>query len=268
MMKELEWGSSKVDWCESNYHITSAIAEFYNTISNVLFFLIPPILIYLFRQYTRQVDWGVNVVWVLLIIVGAGSVYFHTTLSIVGQLIDEISILWVVMSALALWYPRRYLPELFQNRGHFKMTMLFFTVITSGLACAVPEVNAFVLMLFGIPGITLLILELKRCENTRVYNLGFRCCVLFILAVTCWINDRLFCEVWASVNFPYLHCGWHLLIFIASYTACVFFAYFDALTEVPEQMPVLKYWPNDKWDIWGIPYISLKRMGQKPLRKF
>jgi len=39
-------------------------------ISNTIFFVIPPILIYLFKQYARQVQTPVNVVWVLLIIVG------------------------------------------------------------------------------------------------------------------------------------------------------------------------------------------------------
>jgi alkaline ceramidase len=64
------------------------------------------------------VSWGVNVVWALLGIVGVGSVYFHATLSLVGQLLDEIAIIWVVFAAFAMWYPREYMPE-FMNQDRY-----------------------------------------------------------------------------------------------------------------------------------------------------
>ncbi|XP_013379174.1 alkaline ceramidase 2 [Lingula anatina] len=257
-MHEFQRGSSDVDWCEANYDITSFIAEFFNTISNALFIVGPPLLIYLFRHYARLVTWEVNIVWGLLVIVGLGSAYFHATLSLVGQLLDEIAILWVLMAALGMWFPKRLLPLVFQHsRRNFKVALMCFTALSSGLACVMPEVNAFVLMLFGIPATMLLCTELWRTQCRRVRSLGIRCGVLWLLAVTCWINDRVFCDVWSSLHFPYLHCAWHILIFIASYTACVLFAYFDVVEEIPEQMPVLKYWPKNHWDFWGVPYITL-----------
>ena len=78
--------------------------------SNILFFILPPILIYIHRDYSARVCWGVNIVWGLLGIVGVGSVYFHATLSLVGQLMDEIAIIWVVLAAFAMWYPKEYMP--------------------------------------------------------------------------------------------------------------------------------------------------------------
>ncbi len=39
-------------------------------ISNVLFFVIPPVLMVLFRQYAKRVTYGVHLVWFMLIIVG------------------------------------------------------------------------------------------------------------------------------------------------------------------------------------------------------
>ncbi len=50
------------------------------------------------------------------------------------------------------------------------------------------------------------------------------------------------------------------------FQACVLFAYFDAKDSVPEQMPVLQYWPAWSRDM-GIPYIVFKVAGFKPTRK-
>lgn len=263
-MGQFELGSSPVDWCEENYGITVFVAEFFNTISNALFFVIPPLMIYLFRQYTAQVTSHINIVWVLMFVVGMGSVYFHATLSLFGQLIDEISILWVIIAGVALWFPKQYMPAMFhKNRKSFKLTMLFFAMICSLLCCAVPAINHIALFGFGAPATWLLVYHLSSCKTSHVFHLGVRCCLTWITALICWISDRAFCDVWSWLKFPYMHCLWHILIAIASYTACVLFAYFDALTEVPEQSPVLKYWPLDSWQNFGVPYVQLTDISWK-----
>lgn len=96
-----------------------------------------------------------------------------------------------------------------------------------------------------------------RTTSMRVYRLGLRCGAVWILAVTCWLNDRLFCDTWLNLNFPYLHALWHLFIFIASYTAAVLFAYFSVKEEKPQQLPTLRYWPRNDFEL-GIPYVTIK----------
>lgn len=141
-------------------------------------------------------------------------------------------------------------------RYAFQCLILGAAILTSAMALIQPAMNAFVLMMLGLPALYLMVSELNRsdsvifknirivivyvlitycvifrCTNSRALRLGTRCGSIWVLAVFCWVNDRMFC----NVNFPYLHAFWHVLIFIASYTACVLFAYFDAQNRVSIQ---------------------------------
>ncbi|KAH9397961.1 Hydrolyzes the sphingolipid ceramide into sphingosine and free fatty acid, partial [Tyrophagus putrescentiae] len=259
LLYALERGTSPVDWCEFNYTHSPFIAEIINTISNVLFLVFPPILIQLSRQYANNIDRGIYVIWVLFAVVGIASAYFHATLSLLGQLLDELAILWLLAFSFGMWLPKKYYPKwLNDDRRKFKRLMIGISVVASFMACIYPWINSFALMSLGIPTFMLLTKELKRCRVQRVKRLGVRCCLCWAAAVISWILDRMFCETWSAYNAPYLHGVWHVLIAIASYTVCILFAYFQATNEHDELLPVLRYWPNDRFETYGIPYIELK----------
>jgi len=49
---------------------------------------------------------GIRTIWVLLGIVGVSSGIYHCTLSLAGQLLDEVSIIWVVLAMYAFLLPK------------------------------------------------------------------------------------------------------------------------------------------------------------------
>ena len=110
------WGNrtSTIDWCEENYQVTSYIAEFWNTISNLVIILLPLYGIYWslklrskYRSLKKQqknlslnpigsfkVPTTIIFCHIGLLLVGLGSWLFHMTLLYPMQLLDEIPMLW------------------------------------------------------------------------------------------------------------------------------------------------------------------------------
>ena len=112
-------------------------------------------------------------------------------------------------------------------------------------------------MTLGVPSSFLLLYNLRSEDEARVTSLGKRSLVFWVCGVTCWISDKLNCDVWSNLGFPYLHGVWHVLIFLAAYTAVVLFAYFDVKNNHPHEHALIRYWPIDTFE-FGIPFVQLK----------
>lgn len=258
LKRYLESGSSPIDWCEPNYEKSPKIAEFYNVFSNFIYFLGPPVLIYLHREYAKRISPAINVIWLFYMVVGGLSMYYHATLSLFGQLMDEIAILWTFLIAFACLCPQRYRPgPLKRNRNAFIGCTAVAGILLSILSFYQPVANAIVLLTFTVPLFIASWKFLRRERVQRANDLILRTLIMLAISVLIWVNDRFFCDIWIELKFPYLHAVWHILIFVASYAMCVFSAWAYALDEAPEWKPRIAYWPNDKFEL-GIPYVSLK----------
>ncbi|XP_025149100.1 alkaline ceramidase 1 isoform X3 [Bubalus bubalis] len=203
--------SSEVDWCEPNFQYSQLVAEFYNTFSNVTFFIFGPLMTFLMRPYIQQRSCYIYVMFVLFTVTGLFSMYFHMTLSFLGQMLDEIAILWLLASGYSIWLPRCYFP-------------------------------AF--------------LGQNRTKNKELRHLIEVSTVIWALAFTSWISDRLLCSFWQWINFSYLHSIWHVLISLTFPYGIVILALVDSAYEMPNKTLKVRYWPRDTWPM-GLPYVEM-----------
>lgn len=84
---------SNIEWCEENYVVTSSIAEFYNSLSSLSFCLCG---LYGFFKYL-QLETKFMISFLSLLFVGIGSFTFHSTLTFIGQALDEISMVYTII---------------------------------------------------------------------------------------------------------------------------------------------------------------------------
>ncbi|KAG7279419.1 hypothetical protein CRUP_024238, partial [Coryphaenoides rupestris] len=232
-----------VDWCEGNYLHSEHVVEYFNTVSNLFFFVISPIMLYLLHPYARERSLSVHLVWLMMILVGLFSAYFHMTLSFMGQMLDELSIVWVQAVGYAVWFPRRLFPSFIKDRKTFSRLVLVITVVLSLASFVKPTANAYALNFFGLQLLYLQWNEARRCTDRRAMRLVKRMGVLWMLAITCWLSDRFGCDFWQKLNFCYLHGIWHILIVLTVAYGTTLLAYLDAGYEIPHALPALHYWP-------------------------
>lgn len=194
MQQLAEWLSqpSNVLWCESKYTITPHVAEFWNTLTGI-----PYVLLGL---------WGYSnttnikcILWLQVIFIGIGTSAFHGTLTLGGQLLDEISIVLFLATA---------------GSALLEIRSLYSQLIHIGLVICMlvhPATNCYAL--FGVGLLVVLPMTIRFCNVPNViYRLKISTmCILTIAGIICWCFDKFDCA-----GGGYLHAIWHLImIFVA-----------------------------------------------------
>ncbi|KAM4684330.1 alkaline ceramidase 3 isoform 1-T1 [Amazona ochrocephala] len=92
--REGYWGppTSTLEWCEENYAVSYYIAEFWNTVSNLIF-IVPPIYGAI-QTYKDGLEKRYLAAYLCLTAVGLGSWCFHMTLKYEMQLLDELPMIY------------------------------------------------------------------------------------------------------------------------------------------------------------------------------
>jgi len=248
--------SSDIDWCEPNYVWSSYIVEFWNSISNAPMVVIAIIQMFLFKNYAKVVPTCENVwiFWMFLMLTGIGSAYFHSTLSLLGQLIDELGILWTFSAGICFCIDEKVLPKMLMNRCFYRQVVATFAVLTTALTFLKPEVNHVLLFFLVPPTIWICYATAKWQKNTVFRYLIKKAVLTFVLAIVFWVLDSHLCSFWLKINFPYLHTFWHVLVTFGAYEAFVAMSFCYADFTVPEKKPQLT---TSSLKNFGLPFISL-----------
>eukprot|EP01100_Stratorugosa_tubuloviscum_P011481 TRINITY_DN5127_c1_g1_i2.p1 TRINITY_DN5127_c1_g1~~TRINITY_DN5127_c1_g1_i2.p1 ORF type:complete len:278 (-),score=49.14 TRINITY_DN5127_c1_g1_i2:96-890(-) len=218
--------SSPIDWCEENYVWHSSIAEFFNTFSNFIFF---PLGFWgLYQIHLLKLPIRFYLPYLMLPIIGLGSIYFHSTLSFAGQLIDELSILWAINFCLMFQFADRcgkkgFFLHLSINQVYLLVIMIGF--LLSWLGILMPILNAPFLFIFAILNIHLLRQkQIQISIFSKKYNLIIKTqLILFFFTLFIWVIDRIACythieTIGLIVRFLKLHSIFHILIAISGFS--------------------------------------------------
>ncbi|XP_076977079.1 alkaline ceramidase 1 [Tamandua tetradactyla] len=250
--------SSELDWCESNFQHSKLVAEFYNTFSNVTFFIFGPLMMVLMHPYAQKRSFHIYYVCVLFMAVGLFSVYFHMTLSFLGQLLDELAILWLLAGCYCIWFPRHYFPTfLGGNRPQFTRVVLIISVVSTFLSFLRPTVNAYALNCIALHIFYMAFHEYGKTSNKELQHLIKVSVGLWAVALASWLSDRFMCSFWQRIHFFYLHSIWHVFISITFPYGVTIMALVDGSYEMPDQILKVRYWPRDTWLV-GLPYIEIQ----------
>lgn len=137
--------TATIDWCEANYEVTKYIAEFWNTVSNLVMILLPLYGLYwawTHSEYARRHSSQSRPLFVVpasiilcnlgLVLVGVGSWLFHMTLLYPAQLLDEIPMIFgsafliyanydIIMQSVAIergknWRPKNFVQKFLKSK--------------------------------------------------------------------------------------------------------------------------------------------------------
>ncbi|KAI8063259.1 alkaline phytoceramidase family protein [Gongronella butleri] len=208
------WGpiTSSVDWCEKNYVHSFYIAEFWNTVSSFAMIILGLAGVY---AHHRSLGWRLSNGYLMIVIVGIGSVLFHATLQYEHQMWDELPMVWT--ACYLLWV-------LLVENGH--SASLFGVVI--GVYCALATLATsqskgstqfFMFQTsFGLVMWSCLwyVWKLYRgVQNKEVIRLFHRGAQFLGLAIGVWLFDSNMCFIYEHVPNPQLHAWWHVLMCVS-----------------------------------------------------
>lgn len=218
------WGdaTANVNWCEADYVVFRGVAEFWNTLSSLAMVCHG---VYGILRHWGQVETRFIVAFLMLIVVGFGSMLFHGTLWRSMQLMDELPMLWCngvfIYVVLTIEDPREVPMRVPTAIGLSALTLLETVLVT-----LFDKNNQNVFLMSYLGGVFFLVVassRLNRKFNPKSTGLLMELAVLFyVLGGFVWLVDRNFC---LQVRFLNLHAVWHLLASSGTFTSIVAWLY-------------------------------------------
>ncbi|KAL8594789.1 hypothetical protein ACOMHN_047507 [Nucella lapillus] len=258
------WGrvTSTIDWCEENYVVSPYVAEFWNTISNVIMIFAP-----LFAgclAVRQRLEKPVIFSYFSIVVVGCGSWLFHMTLQYSMQLMDELPMIWgsafLLYGILTLEGKREnYYWLIAALLGYCLLVTVLYLVNNNPVFHEAAYGLMVAVMAFGAIKI---IVKYGNRVGTLLYLSSF---VTYMSGFLLWNVDNLYCQHLRSLRrdkvhlaaTPLLECHawWHILAGLGSYLCLLFVSYM--------RYTILNMTPKVKFLVGCWPYVSVPGAAQR-----
>ncbi|XP_063162026.1 alkaline ceramidase 3 isoform X2 [Candoia aspera] len=250
------WGppTSTLDWCEENYVVSSYVAEFWNTVSNLIFIL-PPIYGAI-QSYKDGLEKRYIIAYLCVTAVGLGSWCFHMTLKYEMQLLDELPMIYSCCVFVYCLY------ECFKYKKTINYPLLFLLIAYS-IGVSIVYLNwkqpIFHQVMYGslVAVLVLRSVYIVLWVYPWLRGLGYTSLTVFLLGFFLWNVDNIFCNKLRSVRerlppvvgaVTQFHAWWHIFTGLGSYLHILFSLYSRTL--------YLKYRPKVKKKTKDMAYIK------------
>ncbi|KAI8822113.1 ceramidase-domain-containing protein [Fimicolochytrium jonesii] len=228
------WGpvTSTLDWCEENYIVNYYLAEYWNSLSNLVYIVLP--LVGLRSCVALEAEPRYYLSYVALMLVGVGSFLFHGTLTFFTQLLDEVP----MMAATCIFLYAHM--QMFNKKTSYAaitaLALTFFVTSGSYIILKTPIVFqmsfitlAALQLAVAVNNIGILRLTDKPAANT-VSRIATASVTAMVVAFVVWNLDQAHCgtlqEKRREIGYPFrvgleLHALWHLFSGYGGYAAVV-----------------------------------------------
>ncbi|TMW57005.1 hypothetical protein Poli38472_002930 [Pythium oligandrum] len=245
------WGepTATIDWCEPNYEHSFYIAEFWNTISNLLFVVLG--FYGLWRSVQEGFEWRFHAQFIAVMITGIGSAMFHGTLQLVHQQCDETPMVW----AMLVWIYIVYNNEIRKSGLSDAVVIPFLAFLGIGFAI-IHAIYRFTTLFQVFFGILASLCCIRMCIHyTQVKDARARAVAISyvrnsLVGFALWMMDYHYCYYMKQlpVN-PQGHAWWHIFMGIASYHGPIFMQFV--------RMEQLEKSPKIYDNVFGIESITI-----------
>merc|ERR1712224_184587 len=210
------WHSSPIDWCEQNYTHSNSICEWWNTMSSTVMFL--PALGG-WRWYSADVftlhEPMFVFIWVAVVALFLGAWLFHATLSIAGQVFDELPLVLLLVFGMLMMQPLHVW-------NHQVRSFIFtWQIMSCGNAafavfCLLYPTLSHVVTVASPPIVTILVIRAFSQSKHKPWGMLVEVLIFLAVAVGAWILDRVACDSLRALAVPVLgfplqlHTLWHV----------------------------------------------------------
>jgi len=216
------WEIATIDWCESNYQFSPFVAEPLNTFSNLSFVLFG--LAGAIHELAQKSKRSYVFMHLTIMAIGVGSMLFHGTLTVVGQQLDELPMVWYLLGVFYIVNN----DMMYKNanvKAMVSSALLVYALVFSAVHLVLKTTTAFQVH-FGLLLLLLLSRVYQRFRGLDIGRDGLKVIQLFVgsglVAFACWLIDYHGCPYFIEKQiYPFGHLLWHLFMGYSSYCSVV-----------------------------------------------